>query len=145
MGLFARNSQRSETTAVQIIDPESMGRLPAIGLAIFGTPPQIVDVSGLYLPGFLAAGSPIEGPAWDRFVCQFLAELSAIANPDGGWASAGAFHVAKDFVKSEDWTRPEFVALMDHALEFLANAGVDASVIPNFALSRFNEFRGTLG
>jgi hypothetical protein len=145
VGLFSRGKQRQHASAGQIIPPHLIERLAEVGQAQFGTPHTYVDVSGFYLPGFEAAGFPTEGPAWDAFVDQFVAELNSGADRQGGWANAGAFHVAKDFVKSEDWTRPNLVALMDRGLRFLVGAGVGGEVIPNFAYERYSELRRNQG
>lgn len=95
--------------------------------------------SHFYLPGFEAAGFPTQGDEWDRFVDQFVAELSIGAAQHGGWGYPGAFHVAKDFVKSEDWSKPALQSLLDEALKVLASQRVDRSMVPFFALARYQE------
>lgn len=118
-----------------------IARLPEVGRATFGSSPTYIDVSEFYLPAFLEAGTPRDDPGWSAFVDKFVAELNDASLRQGGWASAGAFHVAKDFVKSEDWSKVSLVELMDRALAFLVDAGTDGSSIPMFALPRWNEFR----
>lgn len=141
MGLFSRSAGNAPEPA-SVISTATLARLPEVGRTIFGTPPAYVDVSDFYLPGFQAAGFPTSGAAWDAFVERFITDLTAGAANIGGWAEAGAFHVARDFVKSEDWAKPSLVALMDRGLRFLISVGTDRSSIPNFALRRFDELGG---
>ena len=49
--------------------------------------------------------------------------------------------MARDFVLSEDWQKPNLIALMDEALNFLVLKGVSGAVIPGFALLRFTELQ----
>jgi hypothetical protein len=139
VGLFKRKNPVSASGG--IISSEAMGRLPEIGRAAFGSPPAYVDVSDFYLQGFLDAGSPIEDPGWSKFVDQFVDELTRNSESMGGWAIPGAFHVAKDFVKSEDWSKPALDQLMERALVFLAEEDADSASIPNFALSRWSAIK----
>jgi hypothetical protein len=135
VGFFSRKHQ-SRTTS--IIPAELVAHLPEIGRAVFHDGRLGVDVSGFYLPAFISAGSPSPGSdAWDTFTDEFLTELLATANSMGGWSLAGAFYVAKDFVASEDHAKPRFVEIVDHALVFMAGAGVSSATIPMFALDRW--------
>jgi hypothetical protein len=136
MGFFSR---KPASGAAVIIAPDMLNRLPDIGRAVFLDAEIGVDVSGFYLPGFLAAGAPSPGtPGWDAFTDQFLGELLGAAGPVGGWTIAGAFYVAKDFVASEDHVKPRFVEIVDQALVFMAGAGVSPALIPMFALDRWD-------
>jgi hypothetical protein len=135
VGFFSRK-QRSRATS--IIPAELVAQLPEIGQAVFHEGRLGVDVSGFYLPSLISAGAPSPGSdAWDTFTDQFLTELLAAANSMGGWSIAGAFYVAKDFVTSEDQAKPRFVEIVDHALVFMAGAGVSSATIPMFALARW--------
>lgn len=138
MGLFARRKQAGSGGDRGIIDPAAIAALPDVGRKVFSAG-QIVDVSHYYLPGFEAAGFPTQGEGWDRFVDQFVEELSIGAAQHGGWGYPGAFHVAKDFVKSEDWSKPALQSLLDEALKVLASQRVDRSMVPFFALARYQE------
>jgi len=89
----------------------------------------------------IAAGSPVDDPEWSNFVEQFVDELSRASSQTGGCATAGALHVAKDFVKGEDWAKPALVGLRDQALKFLIEAGTDPRSIPQFVLARWTELR----
>ena len=140
MGLFGRK-KGSGGSAPNVIPAGSLNRLPEIGRTMFGDEPAYVDVSDFYLPGFIAAGSPTEDPGWSRFVDSFVADLSEAASRLGGWASPGAFHVAKDFVKSDDWSKPALAELMDTALRFLIQQNADGRSIPNFAIPRWNQLQ----
>lgn len=126
------------------IIPGHLGsRLSDVGKQVFASQTPYVDVSDYYLAGFLAAGAPTEDPEWSRFVDQFVEELVSMATTGGGgWATAGAFHVAKDFVKGEDWSKPNLVQLLDSALRFLVSVRADPSRIPNFAMPRWMQIRG---
>ena len=113
--------------------------MPEIGRAVFRDGQLARDVTDFYLPGFIAAGSPSPGSAgWDAFTGQFLDELNAGGNATGGWGIAGAFYVAKDFVTSDDMSNSRFVALVDSALRFMADADVPTASIPMFALGRWH-------
>ncbi len=135
MGIFGR--KKAPPTAAGIVPSGALQRLPDIGRAVFSEAPSHVDVSDFYLPGFLAAGSPVADPGWSIFVDQFVDELTHASNQIGGWAAPGAFYVTKDFVKSEDWAKPSVADLMDRALMFLVEVDADPGSIPNFALPRW--------
>lgn len=140
----ARPSPRpSAGSSARLIPANLIAQLPAVGSDIFGSvPPRYRDVSDYYLPGFQRAGNPNPGSAgWDSFAAQFVDELNAGAAAAGGWASAGAFHVARDFVLPEDWAKPNLRTLMDSALSFLSSVGHDGSMIPPFAAGRWAEIR----
>ena len=142
MGLFKRRpTSEGAGAGDRIIAAELIPGLPSIGQAVFAGSGQSPDVSPFYLPGFLKAGMPTDDPAWSAFVDRFIGELDAAAQRLDGWALAGAFHIARDFVKSDDWAKPALIALMDRALAFLHTAAVDSSRIPMFALTRWNELR----
>ena len=141
MGLFGKNREKTASSSKQLIPDHLIARLPAVGQATFGSSPSYQDVSEYYLQSFLDAGTPTEDPAWSAFVDKFLTELNDASLRLGGWASAGAFYVAKDFVKSEDWNKPRAVELMDRGLGFLAGSGADGSTIPMFAQHRWIELK----
>jgi len=134
VGIFGRKK-------AGIISSEVLRSLPEVGKTVFSSPPSYVDVSDFYLSGFIAAGSPTDDPGWSSFVDQFVDELTHASTQTGGWATAGAFHVAKDFVKSEDWAKQSLVDLMDRALIFLVEVDADPGSIPNFAMSRWTELK----
>lgn len=133
------HSKMAETS--RLISPKLILNLDHVGRTVFTGGGAYIDVSEYYLSGFLAAGTPTDDPAWSVFVERFVGELNEAARAQGGWASAGAFHVAKDFVKSDDWSKGSLVELMDLALKFLMSAGVDGSRIPLFAIPRWNQIR----
>lgn len=137
MGLFSRKSRSQRQPP--IISGEAIARLPSVGQAVFRDG-QIVDVSDYYLPGFMAAGSPLPSSSgWDAFTDRLLSELLAGAEATGGWGIAGAFHVAKDFIGvSEDPSYPTFQAITDQALRFMAGAGVATMHIPMGLLDRWH-------
>jgi hypothetical protein len=141
MGLFGKKRDKPTGDGSQLIQGHLIAQLPDVGRATFGNNPEYRDVSEYYLQPFINAGSPIEDPAWSAFVEKFLAELNDGATRLGGWANAGAFYVAKDFIKSEDWAKPAAVELMDRALRFLAEVDSNGMSIPMFALPRWNELR----
>ena len=145
MGLFSGNRRRKPTSEKRIVALAAMSRLPDVGRAAFENPLQLwspqLDVGDFYLPGLEAIGFVSDGDSWSAFVDQFVAELDAGAAQFGGWAYAGAFYVAKDLVKVEDWQKPLLIALMDRGLEFLIGAGVESQVIPFFAIPRFRELQ----
>jgi len=134
VGIFGR--KKTSPTTASIISSDVLRTLPEVGRTVFSSPPSYIDVSDFYLPGFLAAGSPTDDPGWSTFVDTFLRELTYASR-----ATAGAFHVAKDFVKSEDWAMQSLVNLMDRALMFLVQVDTDPGSIPNFALSRWTELK----
>lgn len=141
MGLFGKKRDKAAAFSEQLIPGHMVAQLPAVGESAFGSSPAYRDVSEYYLQAFLDAGTPTEDPAWSAFVDQFLDELDEASRRLGGWATAGAFHVAKDFVKSEDWVKPRFIEIMDRALEFLVTVGADGSTIPMFAQQRWIELQ----
>ena len=135
MALFSR--KKSPPPSNTVIPSAALRRLPEVGRVIFGDGPGYTDVSDFYLSGFIAAGSPTDDPAWSRFVEQFVDDLTQASNQLGDWSIPGAFHVAKDFVKMDDWSKPALVDLMDRALTFLISVGADRGSIPNFAIPRW--------
>jgi hypothetical protein len=107
---------------------------------------QHVDVSGFYLPGFLAAGPPASGsPEYAAFVDRLLEELVAGASASGEWAFPGALHVAKDFLGADGMSHPQFVELVDRALPFMASVGVSGSFIPMFLQERWSAIQADAG
>src|SRR4051812_38561935 len=107
MGFLSRKG----SGRVSVIPAEEIARLSAIGRAVYFEG-QHVDVSGYYLPGFLAAGPPASGsPEYTAFVDRLLDELVAGANSSGEWAFPGALHVAKDFLGADGMSHPQFVEL----------------------------------
>ena len=141
MGLFGKKREKTTGGGSQLIPGHLITQLPDVGRATCGNSPEYRDVSEYYLQPFIAAGSPVENPAWGAFVEKFLAELNDGATKLGGWANAGAFYVAKDFIKSEDWAKPAAADLMDRALRFLVEVDSNGAAIPMFALPRWNELR----
>lgn len=141
---FASPSHRTASSREARVVPTSLvPELASIGYAVFGTkPPRYPDVSGYYLSAYEAAGSPLRGSeVWDSFVTKFADELNDGAASAGGWAPAGAFHVARDFVSPEGWSNASLRVLMDRGLIMLLSAGHDGSMIPPFAASRWAELR----
>jgi hypothetical protein len=135
MGFF---SQSRRSGGGSVIPAEEVARLAAVGRAVF-LEGQHVDVSGFYLPGFLAAGPPASGsPEYTAFVDRLLDELGAGASSSGEWAFPGALHVAKDFLGADGMSHPQFVELVDRALPFMASVGVPGAVIPMFLQSRWS-------
>lgn len=142
MGLFSRGRRASGGS---VIPPDEVARLSAVGRTVY-VEGQFVDVTGFYLPGFLAAGPPAVGsPEYSEFVDRLLSELVAGANSSGEWAFPGALHVAKDFLRSDDWSHPRFVELVDRSLPFMASVGVSGSFIPMFLQDRWREIQGGPG
>jgi hypothetical protein len=141
IGLFGKKRDKSTGGGRELIAGHLIAQLPDLGRATFGNDPQHRDVSEYYLQPFLDAGAPTEDPAWSAFVDKFLAELNDGAVRLGGWANPGAFYVAKDFVKSDDWAKPAAIDVMDRALKFLAEVDSNGMAIPMFALSRWDEIR----
>lgn len=135
MGIFTRKGKGSGGGSV--IPAGEVQRLPAVGRSVF-LDGQHVDVSGFYLPGFLAAGPPASGsPEYGAFVDRLLNELVAGASSSGEWAFPGALHVAKDFLGADGMSYPRFIELVDHALPFMASVGVSGSFIPMFLQERW--------
>lgn len=140
MGLFSKNRPTAHGKK-QLIPGQLIARLPNVGQAAFRDGSH-VDVSEYYLPAFLEAGSPSPGTAgWESFNVQFVTELDDASARLGGWASPGAFYVAKDFVMHDDWSKESLMKLMDRAFVFLIESGVSDAGIPMFALPRWNELR----
>lgn len=136
MGFLSRNRQSQPRS---VIPTAELTKLASVGRAKY-LDRQYVDVSGFYLPGFLAAGSPTFGPENDSFVETFLGELLNAARAEGAWAFAGALYVAVDFV-GVDCNSPSFDPLIDAALAFMANAGVTEMDIPMGLAARWRELR----
>lgn len=129
----------------KVIPASELDQLAVVGRAIYldgrRLGAEYVNVSGFYMPGFLAAGAPEPGSeAYDTFVDRFLSELVDSAYVTGGWALAGALHVAVDFL-ADHMSYPSFVELADAALTFMATANVSDSFIPTFLLPRWNALR----
>lgn len=142
MGFFSRNRGSGRAS---VIHPEEIARLSAVGRAVF-LEGQPVDVSGFYLPGFLAAGPPASGsPEYTAFVDHLLDELVAGASSSDEWAFPGALHVAKDFLGADGMAHPQFVALVDCSLPFMASVGVSGSFIPMFLLERWSAIQAGRG
>lgn len=125
----------------RIVSDESLARLTEIGRVGFTVNAPYMDVSDFYLPGFLAAGAPVDDPGWSQFVDSFVAELNMATMQMPGWATVGAFYVAKDFVKNDDWAKPNLQALLERALIVLSDSDVGAPMIPGFAMDRWIEIR----
>jgi hypothetical protein len=136
MGIFSRKGKG--TGGSRVVPADEVARLSAIGRAVF-LEGQHLDVSGFYLPGFLAAGPPTSGsPEYAAFVDRLLDELVAGANSSGDWAFPGALHVARDFLGADGMSHPQFVELVDRALPFMASVGVSGSFIPMFLQERWS-------
>jgi hypothetical protein len=134
VGIFSR-SRRSNGR--QVIPADEVARLAAIGRVVY-LEGQHVDVSGFYLPGFLAAGPPASGSAeYDAFVDRLLEELLAAASATGDWGFPGALHVATDFLGADGMSNPHFIELVDRALPFMASVGVSGAFIPMFLQERW--------
>lgn len=135
MAIFSRKHQKKR---MPVVPPGELGRLPGIGRTAY-LEGQPSDVSGFYLEGFIAAGSPSLGSAeFDGFLDGFLGELldGAASNADG-WAFAGAMRVAIDFIGPDGMKNSRFVEIVDCALPYMATAGVSGGYIPMFLLDRW--------
>lgn len=141
MGIFSRKSKAGPTLGVPAAEP---ARLSDVGRAVYLGGPR-PDVSGFYLPAFLAAGSPPTGsPEFAAFSERFLTDLLTSAESAGGWACPGAMYVAKDFYgDGMEW--PAFVEIVDLALPVLAANGVSGGVIPMFLMERWGRIQRDQG
>jgi len=128
---------RGGSGGASVIPAEDVARLSAVGRAVY-VDGQHVDVSGFYLPGFLAAGPPTSGSAeYSAFVNRLLDELVVGASSSDEWAFPGALHVAKDFLGADGMSHPRFVELVDRSLPFMVSVGVPTAFIPMFLQDRW--------
>lgn len=140
----AGSARSGVTGRSSVIPADELVRLSDVGRVVY-LEGQYVDVSGFYLPGYLAAGPPVSGsPEHDAFVDRLLDELVGGATVSGEWAMAGAMHVAKDFLGADGMSHPKFVELVDRALPFMASAGVSRAVVPMFLLGRWSAVQSDL-
>ena len=131
VGFFSLGRKESNS---QVVPTAELARLAAVGYAVFSEG-QFVDVSGFYLPGLQAFSTDRAG--LDAFFDRLVSDLSRSADESGGWALAGALHVAKDFQGARAELNPRFCDLADRALAFMASAGVPGSKIPPFLYERW--------
>lgn len=138
MGFFSKGQAERPKN---VVPASELARLSTVGRMTFAEG-QYVDVSGFYLPGLLAAGTPSPGStAYNAFIDRLLDDLCSAAYASGDWALAGALYVAKDFLGSDGLSHQQFAFLADRALAFMASAGVSGGVIPNFLMERWMEAR----
>lgn len=134
MGFFNGRPKRQPT----LVPSDALLELDEIGRKVFTRSEPVPTATTFIVPALKTAGMPQSGSReWSEFQDRFYAELLSAASSQGGWAYAGAFHVACDW--NFQTNNEDFRAIMNHALRFLKEAGVPSERIPSFAIPRWNE------
>jgi hypothetical protein len=149
MGLFGGRKKR----ITQRVLTASTADLIRIGQVTFGGtsthPPglqaaSIAELDGYVMAAMQASGGLLPGsPGWFGLEEQFLSELAATAEAGGDWALVGAFCVAANFVvRDAETPNARYLDLMDRALLVMRDDGVAFTVLPEFALRRWERVHG---
>lgn len=147
MGLFSRPPAGASPRYLTLTPDE----LKRFGLMTFGGenvyPPGIggIPVAELDAPALAfhaAAEASPPSPVANR---EFLVELRDAADLGGDWAYVGAFCVGWNTVAEAHHGEPDYLLILDRALEVMRTDGVTHTSVPPFAIDRWKSIHGCEG
>jgi hypothetical protein len=148
VGLFHRRPKQTAGAAPYV----SADELSLVGRRLFGGesphPPgfsRLTELDALAIRGIERHGHPTPGTAaWAAMEAGCLADLR-MASHDDDWAVVGAFCVVCNTCADLPSQQPEFVRLMEDALDFMRRDGVAYAAVPPFAIRHWEGVHGTEG